>query len=133
MSERAVRRKQTSERCEQMIEQTSEFASTLRVDFIVILPSCGGGIMLIASLTNRGGEKMLKILDSHNRHHYRRHFWCKNFLFMVPMGSLFTITVSWNLGISYDCIQMKLKTQNLKIAIFGVIAGAISQEAAPIF
>ena len=76
---------------------------------------------------------MLKILDSHNRRHYRRHFWCKHFLFMVPMGSLFTITVSWNLGISYDCIQMKLKTQNLKIAIFGVISGAISQEAAPIF
>ena len=66
-------------------------------------------------------KKMLKILDSHNR----RHFWCKHFLFKIVMGTN-AITVPWNLGISKDCIQMKIKTQNQKIAIFGVISGAIS-------
>ena len=51
---------------------------------------------------------MLKILDSHNRRHFRRHFWCKRFLFKILMGKN-AITVPRNHGISEDCIQMKKK------------------------
>ena len=48
--------------------------------------------------TNKwGGGKMLRILDSYNRRHFPRHFWCKHFLIQIPMGRIFAITVPWNI------------------------------------
>ena len=52
LAKRAVRSKQMSERCERMSERWSEWPSTLRVDFIVILP-------IVCSLTIHANLRLL--------------------------------------------------------------------------